>query len=69
MLNKKMSYAHNPKTLVKFKKENEQLIRSKVELSDRYEQGGLVYATIACAKSKVDLAKIKHLLVGNVAGV
>lgn len=69
MYNKKMSNAHQSKTLFAFKKENEKAVLSKVHVSSTYEHENIVYATLSGSKYLADLSSVKHLLVGTVAGV
>ena len=69
MFNKKMSNAHPSKTLFAFRKENKEAVLSKVHVASSYEHADIVYATLAGSKYSADLSSVKHLLVGEVAGV
>ena len=61
---------HAPKTLFAFRKKDEKaVVAAKIEIANRCEQNGVVYATLNCSKDKADLSAVKHLLVGAVAGV
>lgn len=60
---------HAPKTLLAFRKKDEKAVLAKIEIANRCEQNGVVYATLNCSKDKADLSAVKHLLVGAVAGV
>lgn len=78
MFKKEMSYAHTPKTLFVFHKEDEATILKNVKIESSCEckknhvENGktevLVYATLKCPKDKADLSAIQHLLVGQIAG-
>lgn len=82
MFKKEMSYAHTPKTLFVFHKEDEATILKNVKVASSYEckkslvkagndgktEEVLVYATLKCSKDKADFSAIQHLLVGQIAG-